>query len=195
MITPTPTTEPYSTGNTISLQITFPSSFSLSGSYLILCPSLFFYLMCLTVCQKGEKETWHKYHIGAHHAVETSTLRKERRDGRRWRKKEGTFPSRLAHREGVSHPVERHNAKWLFLPILLWGSTEVRHLSWLVRCMEILHSLLSDKNRCVLFQFSRLGAHFRTEYKVKGGGGVIHYECMNSLLYNCLWSDSRLVET
>lgn len=109
-------------------------------------------------------------------------------------RKTGHFPLVwLRQRGGVSHPVERHNAKWLFLPIPLWGSTEVRHLPWLVRCMEILHSLLSGKDRCVLFQFSRLGAHFRTEKKVKGGAGVIHYECMNSSLYNCLWSASRLV--
>lgn len=49
--------QPYSTGNTISLQITFPPSFSLSGSYLILCPSLFFLFKCVWQrARRGEKK-------------------------------------------------------------------------------------------------------------------------------------------
>lgn len=129
--------------------------------------------------------------------METSTLRKKWRDRSHWERKGGKFPLSFdSGRRGVSHPVEHHIAKWLFLSIPLWGSTKVEPLSRLVRCMEILHDLLSGKKHCVLFQFAWLGSHFRAENKKKrpkGGGGVIHYECMNSSLYNCLWSASSLV--
>lgn len=52
---------------------------------------------------------------------------------------------------------------------------------------------VKDKKPWVLFQTFRLGSHFRTEQKAKGGGSISHYECMNSSLYNCLWSASSLV--
>lgn len=60
----------------------------------------------------GEKEAGHKYHPGAHHAVQTSTLRREAERQESLKEERREVPlSSGSGRGGVSHPVERHNAK------------------------------------------------------------------------------------
>lgn len=107
----------------------------------------FLFLMCLTLCLERKKKQDINTNPGAHIAVETWTLRRAVKRQQLLKEERREVPlSSGSGRGGVSHPVERYNAKWLFLPIPLWGSTEVECLSGLVRCTEILLGLLSGKN-------------------------------------------------
>lgn len=97
----------YSTGNTLSLQITsLPINFTLASFY-----SLLFIKMCLTLCQEGKK----KKDINITRAVIMLWKRQhekgvDRQDSLKEERREVPLSS-ASGTGGVSHPVERHNAK------------------------------------------------------------------------------------
>lgn len=171
----------YSTGNTLSLQITFlPINFTLTSFY-----SLLFIKMCLTLCQEGKKKKdinitrvvimlWKRQH-------EKGVERQESLKEERWE-----VPlSSASGTGGVSHPVERHNAKWLFLRIPLWGSNEVERLFTTSQLCENPPRLTVRKEALCFISVFISGPSIRSEEVAAS----VH----KLLVYNCLWSASSVV--